>query len=765
MKFSNTIFIIILLIFSSFSFAQQLDPSILKELTPDQVKTLTSNLQKTIENPVPVISESTIKVDTKNDKLNQNLNEVSKKYGYDYFSSIPTTITAVGDLPLPNDYKISLKDQFTIILSGSKELVFDADVKLDGTILFPEIGSVSVVGETFSEVKDKLRSLVESSYIGVRLDLSIKNLSAKKVTIVGAIKNPGTYLVNPFSTITSTLGYSGGILEIGTLRNIKLIRNNKETFYFDLYELLIDGDRTRDITIEAGDVILVDPADQFIALSGQVKRPAIYEIKDDETLKDLIKFGLGFTKIANKTNINFTILNINSSEIQKINKSDMSLSLNNVLSVDVNPYINKNTANINVRGAIKEPGYYPLNQDEYLEDFIKRLEFIDVYPWLAVLEQFDDEKLLKTSTLFNLNDPDTFRSIKLLPNSNLYFANLNSRSFDVSTMTMDLISDYSLTINHNQGTFSLPVYGNFSVKSFIDLLGLDMSDVDSEATYISPLESKVVVENYEEMKFFSNKYSVLSFRSPINDLISVTISGAVDYPGTYILKANSTLQDLYELIGNLKPEAFRKGIVLTRASIRERQLQSINKSRNDLNEALLMRKSEGDKVGDIEIIQSLSQSIEPQNLGRVAGDFAPGSKAAKKTILLNNDSIIIPKNPNVINVLGEVLNPIAFEYSKNLNVYSAISAAGGFRDYADKNKIYVIKANGLIKKEKKSVITRITTLGIFPRRVKLEPGDTIIVPRKIITRSPGLETLIPISQIISNIAFAAAALDNLIDDQ
>ena len=144
----------------------------------------------------------------------------------------PTNISAVGDLPLPNDYKISLRDQFTVILSGSKDAIFNLNVKLDGTILFPELGAISVAGLSFQEVKEKLSQLIEQSYIGVNIDVSMQNLSAKKITIVGAVQTPGTYLVNPFSSITSALAYSGGISEIGSLRDIKLIRNNQEIFSF-----------------------------------------------------------------------------------------------------------------------------------------------------------------------------------------------------------------------------------------------------------------------------------------------------------------------------------------------------------------------------------------------------------------------------------------------------------------------------------------------------------------------------------------------------
>jgi protein involved in polysaccharide export with SLBB domain len=624
---------------------------------------------------------------------------------------------------------------------------------LDGTILFPELGSIYVVGETFLEVKTKLKNLVKQSYIGVQIDLSLKNLSAKKITIVGAVKTPGTYLVNPFSTISSALGYSGGISQIGTLRNIRLIRTNGKTYSFDLYKLLIRGNRSDDITIESGDVIVIDSAQQFININGEVKRPAIYEVREDETLDDLINFALGFTQIANTSNISLRVLDIKSSSIKNINVSNQEFSLSDVLSVNVNPFVNKDIASVKVSGSIKEPGFYPIFDNETLEEVIDRLEFIDVYPWLAVLEQFDDDNLIKSVSLFNLKDPNTYRSVKILPNSRLFFANIESREYsEVSSMTKDLIADYDIRINHKQGTYTLPVFGRFDVKSFVDYLGLDMSDVDDEATYISPLDNIVIKDSYKNMQFIAKKYNTVSFRSPVNDLISVTIGGAVDFPGTYTMNADSVIDDLYELIGEFKSEAFLEGIIFTRNSVRSRQKKSIQKSKEDLNKALLTSLQKGDNIGDISVIRALSESIEPENLGRIAGNFSPRSLSSSRTILLDGDSIFVPRNPNTINVLGEVLNPIAFEYNKRTTVRSAIDNAGGYQDYADKRKVYVIKANGIIELEKRN---------IFIRSVQLEPGDTIVVPRKIITNNPGLEALLPITKILSDLAFSAAAIETL----
>ena len=753
MKNYNKYLFLACFIFSFDVLGQAIDPSILSQLSPEQIEMAKdayagkNSTDKSVEE-LPVIDESLV-----TNKSAKDANIISgQKYGYDFFSSTPTSLSAVGDLPLPNDYKISLRDQFTIILTGSKDAVFNLNVKLDGTILFPELGAISVVGLSLKDVKDKLTQLIEQSYIGVNIDISIQNLSAKKITIVGAVKTPGTYLINPFSTITGALAYSGGVSEIGSLRDIKLIRNNEEIFSFDLYDLLVRGDRSKDVTIEAGDTLLIKAASQFVEINGAVKRPAIYEILEGETLRDLVDFALGFDQTANKSNISVSFLDLNEAAIVKKNISSLEQSLESALSVNVFNYVSDDTSNIQVIGAIEQPGFYDIKKYNNLESLIDSLKFVDVYPWLGVLEQFDDDKMLKSIVLFSLNDPSTYQSIDLLPNSKVHFANIDQKSFNVSEMAKSKIEDYELILNHRQGTFKLPVYGEFSVKSFIDLLGLDMSDVDNIATYISPLEDIVINDSFENMQFIAKKYNTVSFKSLDNNLITVSIIGAIDYPGTYILNDDATVEDLYQLIGNFKNQAYLEGIVLTREVIRERQLKAIQKSREELNKALLVITQKGDEIDNIDMIRALSEQIDPDNLGRLAGDFSPKSQAALNTVLLDNDRIIVPKNPNAISVFGEVLNPIAMEYKKNLSLNSAINNAGGYQQYADKKRVYVIKANGIVKKAPRN---------IFVRNVKLEPGDTIVIPRKIITQNPGIQSLIPITQILSDLAFSASALDNL----
>ncbi len=752
----NLITIFFLTIYINSGIAQSVDQEIIGNLSNAEIELAKEQLGMGLsdELPKPQVTESTERV-----KIgDMNLLGSEIKYGYDFFSTVPTTITAVGDLPLPNDYKISLSDQFTIILSGSKRAIYDLEVKLDGTVQIPELGSLSVVNETLGDVKKKLKNLIEQSYVGVQIDVSIKELAAKKITIVGAVKTPGTYLVNPFSTISSALGYSGGISEIGTLRKIILNRVNGESFTFDLYKLLINGDRSDDITIQAGDVIIVNPAQQFIKLSGEVVRPAIYEVTDEEDLSDLFAYGLGLSGLANKTNINLSFLDIEASSVKEFKTDNLNSSLDNIQAVYVNKYVNQRDTSLKVFGAVKEPGIYDLSKFKTLSELIEGLEFIDVYPWLALIEQFDEKNLIKKTTLFSLSDPNTYKSIKLGKNSRVYFANFDERLFEsgeINSLSRRLIEEYTLELSHKGTQYSLPVFGKFNVKDFINYLGLDMEDVEKEATYIAPLENIVLKDDYEAMEFTSKKFQNISFRAPVNDLIRVTISGAIDFPGTYVLKSNSTLSDLYDLIGNFKSEAFKDGIVLRRESVRNRQISVIERSKREFNEYLLSNTLRGNTNIEVETIKSLFDSIPEENLGRVSGNFSPGSEGSYSTILFNNDNVFIPKNPNVLNVFGEVLSPITFEYESDIRINDAIENAGGLKRSADKSRIYVIKANGLVSKRRKSV---------FQGSIDLEPGDTIIVPRKIVSTTPISQVLIPITTILSDLAFSAAALETLSSD-
>ncbi len=752
------------ILFSSFVFTvffvetQQINPSILEQLSPDQIKMAQQAFERQNSSDleledIPILNES---LQPNNSSVDSNKSR--GKYGYDFFSTMATSTSAVGDLPLPNDYKISFRDQLTVILSGSRDAIFDLSVKLDGTILFPELGSINVVDKTLGEVKEMLDVLIEQSFIGVQVEVSVKNLSAKKITIVGAVKTPGTYLVNPFSTITSALAYSGGVSQIGTLRDIKLLRRNGDVFSFDLYDLLIKGDRSKDITIEAGDTILINAAKQFIALSGEVKRPATYEVLESETVEDVITFGLGFTEVANRSNISIRTLDLETTSVIQENLNDLNKNLQNILSINVFNFGNEDISSIRVSGAVEEPGFYSINDFKNLSDLIESIKFNNVYPWLAVLEQFDRNKIVKSSILFNLNDSSTYSSIKLLPNSSIRFFSINEKNPTVinreglDATSLEKINDYSLTLRHKGNTYKIPVFGSFELVDFIDLLDLDMSFVDDEAIYVSPLENIIDKKGYKLMSYRAEKFNTINFKVPVNDLIEVSIRGAIDYPGQYVLNQESTIQDLYNLIGSFKANAFLDGIIYISANQKTIQRKSIEKARETYNESLLMNSQKSESGFDPLFFEALLPKIDEDLLGRVAGEYSPNSPGTLNTVLNDGDSIIVPITPSTVSIFGEVLNPSNIAFTPGLKTSDLVSLSGGLKEFADRSNIYVIKANGL---------TRRVSRNMFVNNVILEPGDTVIVPRKIQIASPLVDTLAPITQVLSNIAFSAAAIENL----
>ena len=748
--------LLITLSFSLVLASQEIDLSKISSEDIDLARdSLESSSTSSLEDIYTADSEDDSEVEETEIEIDDRNLIAGEKFGYGFITTLPPSITSVSDIPLPNDYKISIRDQFTIILSGSKEAIFDLSVKLDGTIVFPEIGSVSVAGESFSDVKEKLSNLVNQSYIGATVDISIKNLSAKKVTIVGAVKQPGTYLVNPFTTISSALAYSSGVSEVGTLRKIKLIRSNGESFFFDLYDLLIYGDRSKDITIEAGDTILVNAASQFVNLDGAVNRPAIYEVTESEDIEKLIEFGLGFTNTANKTNISLEYLDIENSSISQKELTSLKESLLNVTAVNVFEYQNKDKFNILVEGAVSQPGYYDLKGNKNLEELVSNLEFINVYPWLAVLEQFDDENLLTEIHLFSLNDVTTYESIKLRENSKVYFASLADREYIVDELTQALIDDYSLTINHYQGIYVLPTIGKFSPKSLIDLLGLDTINIPNSAIYVAPFENMVDEKTLDEMKYDASKFHTLNLKAPSSSLIEVEISGSVEFPGIYALNSDSTIEDLYAMVGAFKAGAFLDGVILQRESVRIQQVKAIEKAKSDLNEALLVNSQKGIETNlEIESVSSIVE-IDDEFLGRVAGNFNPNNSNNANFILYDGDKITVPTKPNTISVLGEVLNPSNFVFQEGISVREAIAFAGGEKEFANSRKIYIIKANGLVERVNRNV---------FLGDSDLSPGDAIIVPRKMAVSNSALEILVPLSNTLSSLAFSAAALDNLRND-
>ena len=875
--------LVFLFILSFNLFAQEveiddIDPSLLQNLTPEQL----SNLQNLNSSEFSELDTSEQTGDEESLEEGELVKEptLDTRFGINYFSKIPTTITPTQDLPVPGDYRVSLGDKLSILLSGSKDAKYTLSVNLDGTIQIPEIGALNIVGSTLNEINDLITNLIQKTYVGVSANVTITGLSAKKVTIVGAVEIPGSYLVNPFTTISSVLAYSGGIKEYGSLRNINVIKSNGERYTFDLYDLLIYGDRTNDRTVDAGDTILINGTANFVKIDGAVIRPGTYEYTDNESIDDLIDYALGLRGIANTKKISARKVNPDNLTLESYEvKLGDQASPEGVLTLTAFEMAINTRLDILVQGPLMNAGYFQHEEYSTLTDLIKDLKFTDnLYPFAAVLEQYDPDQLTARQYIFSLNDESTYKNIKLKPNDKILFLSrqtfesdiqsfgfnlkttelfnsyklklnivgnrfevpvygkysiqdfinyfgvnfneinekrvlvknfnkvqknvqitdeiiaeknqsisifeeskfdlfgpakisgkipiedsiilmelLANLSFDeeiypfigvvekfnpdsletesilfsledtrtqnieidnyskvflfsrstfnqldvvpINVQSLQLIKDYDLQISYRGTDFNFPVFGQFSVNKIVEYLGLDLDDIEKgQTTYVQPLENFTIVDSYENMNFNSSKFHKLSFRFRNSELITVNVSGEVNLPGTYTLETTATLYDLYKLMGGFKENAAQEAVILQRESVRQLQVNALEDARRSLREYIVTNAQQGNNNLDTGLVGFVEQSIEPSDLGRIGGDFRLDNPKIKDFTLTDGDTIYVPQKLNTVSVIGEVLNPNTVLYDKRISFSKYINNAGGYKQFALKRGVYVIKANGTIQK-------------------------------------------------------------------
>ena len=740
-----------------FVFAQTFSPEFINNLSPEEQEQLEKIMQTNQKSDEENQTFQDVPTETLVTTQNQeNLDQENNKFGYSFFNKMPTSTFAAGDLPLPNDYVISLRDRFKVILSGSKDQTFELDVMLDGSILFPELGPIQVAGKTFSQVNNTLQKLVSDSYIGVDINLSLKELSAKKITIVGAVKVPGMYVVNPFSTLTNVLAYAGGVEEYASLRNIVLRKIDGTEIIFDLYDVLIFGDRSKDVIVNAGDTILVSGTDRFVEITGEVIRPGVYEYIESDSFEDILEFSLGPSLDANLNNISYvsTSGNISSSA-----KAEMNTKVNAVRldKVHVGSSTFRNEKDLFVSGSGVTTGYFKVDNENF-EDFLSKLNFSsDIYPFFAVYEQELNLGMSQVIKTFSLADPNSYKNLTATKNSKITFFNRS----DIEMMQeseIEMPNDITL------------LFERLDKRSFIELIFPQKKLIVPSSGKIAPNQlhmyfgdsDSISIENVALItvdESFSDAYTKvvdslilqsISFPSIKANQIVVEIRGEVGNPGVFTLSSSTSLDELYVLAGGTLDTSFQEAIVVTRESVKTNQMKAIKQAKTILTDSIVQKSASiSENVAlDINAIIEMADKYEPS--GRIVGDFSSGSAVSKNFILKDNDVIIVPPKSNAVTVQGEVLNSISFIYINGKTARDYIEASGGYTSYADKNSIFVIKANG----ESVPISRNIFSSGSF----EIEPGDTVVVPRDL----DNLEALPLISmatKILSDIAFSAASIN------
>ena len=777
-------FKIFILFLSGFIFSQEIDLNNINFANLDEKELqkyieLTQKGNSELNDQIPnqetlmEVSEENQDSDSKEDK---DKIEEARIFGHDYINTIPTTISATTDLPVPGEYKMSLGDKLRILFSGSKDDIFTATVQLDGTIILPEIGKILILGKNFNETQKIIEELINSSYVGVNVNISLAELNAKKISIIGAVKYPGVYLVNPFTTVSNALAYAGGVMNHASLRAITIISPDGRTAVFDLYDLLIKGDRTKDFNISAGDTIKVGGTNSLVKIHGSVIRPKIYEYKQNDSFADLIDFALGLSRNGNDRNITATINENGRKLTKKINK-DSLIRNQDVEALYIGNSVIVDSQDVFVSGNSVTSGFYA-SSNEKLTKFLDKIRFSsEIYPFYAIYKNTSADGLARSISSFSLSDPESYSNLSAAKNTELSFFSRDEilnidqildedlKNTELSFFSRDEIlnidqigealreinQDDFISISFPDRSFRIPAKGKITPKQ-IHAYFESIGEIDPKK--VSVVTSKNTFTNAYEKFFNSEDLVAISFPSIKNEnLIEVSIQGEVFSPGIYSVSSSTKLSDLYVLSGGLRNNAFENGISLFREDVKQKQIKAIREAKSVLTDAMIQKStsiSEGSMM-DIQAIIELADLIEPN--GRVAGEFYESSETTKNFTLKDGDSIVIPSMSYEVVVQGEVLNSSSFIFDKSMSYKDYIQAAGGFSDYADKRSVFIIKSNGL------SVLAGSS---VFSGQEKIEPGDTIVVPRNLDQLEP-LPLISMATKIIADIAFSAASLNAIQD--
>jgi polysaccharide export outer membrane protein len=617
-----------------------------------------------------------------------------KQFGYDLFIQPPSTFAPVDQVPVGPDYVLGPGDELRITVWGRIEIQWDVIVDRDGKISLPKVGVLSVAGLSFKEMKDSLSKELSKYYIGFEMNVSMGMLRTIRVYVVGNAERPGAYTISSLSTMINALFEAGGPSKTGTMRDVQLKRNGQTAVHFDMYDFLLKGDKTNDARLMPEDVIFIPPIGPVTAIVGNVNSPAIYELKGEKKISQLIEMAGGLNTIAFSRRM----------QIERIRDNNLQV----IFEADLN--------NVNDKDIPLQPG--------------------DVVKIFAIVP---DKRTIRVSGAVQREGEYGFRP-----------------SFTVK----DLIA--------LAGGLKYYAYGKEA-----ELTRIYVTDKGPETEKILfNLEKALAGEPENNLSLKENDYLFVRTIPEWNLYQTVTISGEVNFPGTYTIRRGEKLSSLIERAGGFTDKAYLRGAMFTRESIRDLQQRQIDQLVEKIERELASYGSaeiataltpDEAQIKQTEITQR-SEFVASLKLVKAKGrmtvklDQPDGLKKTPYDIELEEgDSMDIPKNPQSVQVIGSVYNQTAFVYDENKDYSDYIDLAGGYTKSADKSSVYLLKADGTAVRPQSGFLSISWNKNSHRWDVgsrDIEPGDIIVVPEEL-EHIVWLKQIKDLSQILYQIAVTA----------
>lgn len=419
------------------------------------------------------------------------LNEEDQKFGFDFYDNLLYSTNApLTDIPLMADYVISFGDKISLVMYGNRSRSITLTVSLNGTVNIPEVGEVMVNGLSITDAQAKINDIVSKALTGTIVDVNIKQSSFRKISIIGSVKQPGIYIINPYLSVIEALRYANGLSDNSSLRTIVIKKNNGSERSYDAYDYLVSGKNQNNISLENGDVILLKDTDKFVKIHGEVMRPKVYEYKEGETFEDLIDFAQGLSANANINNITATFQENGEIKSKKVQLLDQAPK--NLIDLNISSQIVVDNRGIQVIGSSVSSGFYDQEKFKSLKDLISVLNFSpDTFPYFAFLDQVDNQNFLKERIAFSLSDMSTFENVNLKNNVKLTFlsrSDVEDLQFLVKYNEIEFASLNRLNQLEKQKEEILAAYFESSPDSFLSELDLELAEQQKDKYDQNPFE-------------------------------------------------------------------------------------------------------------------------------------------------------------------------------------------------------------------------------------------------------------------------------------
>lgn len=643
-------------------------------------------------------------------------------FGMDFFRDPATTYAPLDQVSPPADYRISVGDVLDVKVWGAVTMLQRVVVDGSGQVFLPQVGPVPVAGVRFGDLDGHLRGAIGKQFRNFEVQTSLARQKSLQVYVTGSVRSPGAYTVSGFSSLVNALLASGGPTSQGSLRQLELRRAGKLVGTFDLYALLIDGDKSKDYSLQSGDVIHIPSARGQVAVVNGVLKPAIYEIKSGETLKDLVRWAGGYSLGTDIGDLRRERISADSGlNVDRffLTDSGKSCQLQDGDIFEFARNVPKFENAVTLRGHVRQTGRFPWKPGMRVRDLLPQVA--DLIP-----DQF-------WNRLNGFNE-----------GANLATVSMERR--------LDINWEYAMVQRMSGDSLKVEVIP-FS-------LGEAMRDSSSKGNL--PLQSGDVVT-----VFGASDLSVpVRFRP-----MYVKLEGEIQKGGLYKVRFGETLKDVLQRAGGLTPQAYLFGAKFLRNSTREiqkanfrqvvdemeRQFESsvttVLASATSAEESkLLQRQVDAQRSRFVELKQ-----FEPE--GRLVLELKEREDLDLDAIpgipLEDGDVFSVPSAPSTISVFGEVARQSAFLYRSGRDVGDYLSSAGGATKYADEGQAFVIRADGTLVGEQDYgfLFWQLSSMGALP-------GDAIVLPRKLET-TRWVAQLKDWTQILANFGLSAAALASL----